>query len=113
MVLIPNSLVQAYERYRLIAVMLGRLRMSIKDCISAYLKISERIFQPKRDAFNKAGQVRDFLQANGKFDHRNLEAAIKEIITKQCEKSEDELLKDPDPRCKVYVLRRARSVTLH
>ncbi|KAL9118731.1 MAG: hypothetical protein Q9187_004721 [Circinaria calcarea] len=87
----------------LIAVMLGRLRMSIKDCESAYLKISERIFQPKRNALNKLGQAKDFLQANGRFDYRYLEAAIKEVLVDYCEKSEDELLKDPDPRCKVFV----------
>lgn len=92
---------------RLIAVMLGRLRMSIEDCESAYLKISERIFQPKRNAHDMVGRGKDFLQANGKFGSGNLEAAIKEIIVDHCEKPENELLQDPDPdpQCKVYVFR--------
>lgn len=30
---------------RLIAVMLGRLRMSVADCIASYLKLSERVFR--------------------------------------------------------------------
>jgi hypothetical protein len=33
---------------RLVAIMLGRLRMSINDCIDAYLSLSDRVFQKNR-----------------------------------------------------------------
>jgi hypothetical protein len=86
---------------RLIAIMLGRLRMSIDGCRKAYLKLSERIFCPKRRATNLFGQATDFLLANGRFDCQELEAIIKEVIVEDCRLEEDILLQEPDPCCKV------------
>jgi hypothetical protein len=83
--------------------MLGRLRMSLDDCIEAYLKLSQTIFQPRRSAVNYAGKAQDFLQANGTFDHGALEKAIKEVIRSRVANAEDTLLKDPDPVCKACV----------
>src|SRR5277367_2576597 len=34
--------------YSLIAIMLGRLRMTIDDCIYAYISLSDRVFQKWR-----------------------------------------------------------------
>lgn len=83
----------------LLAVMLGRLRMTLADCQAAYLQLSERIFNPRRHKLNFAGQAKDFLLANGRFDSDELEAAIKEILVDRC--SVDELLQENDPKCKV------------
>jgi hypothetical protein len=84
--------------------MLGRLRMTIDECEAAYLRLSERIFDPKRSKVNVIGRGIDFLQANGKFDAKALEDAIKETIRDKG-LQEDELLQDPDfdPPCRVYV----------
>jgi hypothetical protein len=77
--------------------MLGRLKMSIDECISAYLRLSERVFQKKRHRVSIKGQIQ------GRFDSDELERAAKEIITKQG-LQEDALLKDkPDAACKVEV----------
>ncbi|KAF2186398.1 FabD/lysophospholipase-like protein [Zopfia rhizophila CBS 207.26] len=84
----------------IIAIMLGRLRMSLDECEDAYLKLSKRIFQPKR-RFAKAAKAADYLQANGRFDSKKLEEVIKEYIASKTD--EDALLKDTDPQCKVFV----------
>lgn len=81
--------------------MLGRLRMTLGECEDAYLKLSKRIFQPKRGRFNKPMQIVDFLNADGKFDSKVLEDAIKEVIRGRGV-DEDVLLKDPESACKVY-----------
>jgi hypothetical protein len=82
--------------------MLGRLRMSIDQCQEAYLRLFERIFNPRRAAYNALGRAKDFLQADGRFDSRELEDSIKEII-KGFGASEEALLQDADPQCKVCV----------
>ncbi|KAI9834433.1 MAG: hypothetical protein M1826_002587 [Phylliscum demangeonii] len=87
----------------LLAIMLGRLRMSLEECEAAYLQLSKDIFKPSRNSANIPGKVYDFLQANGKFDSQPLESNIRSIL-KAHEKPEDELLReDHEDACKVFV----------
>jgi hypothetical protein len=80
---------------RLIAIMLGRLRMSIDECIDAYLSISDRVFQIKRHR----STVKDEIQ--GRFDSHELERAVKKVIKAQG-LSEEALLKGvSENSCKV------------
>lgn len=82
-------------RTRLIAIMLGRLKMSIDECIDAYLQLSERIFKKKRHRVNVRGKIQ------GRFDSDELERAVKEVVKGQG-LPEDALLKDvADTSCKV------------
>jgi hypothetical protein len=74
--------------------------MTLNDCEDAYLNLSERIFNLKRSKFNPL-RSKDFLLANGKFDYKALEEAIKDIIVGNPRFDESALLKDPDPQCKV------------
>jgi len=67
--------------FRLIAIMLGPLRMTLCEYQAAYLKLPERIFNPRRPKLNTYGCAKDFLLADEKFDWRELEGAIKEIIS--------------------------------
>lgn len=84
------------EVYRLIAIMLGRLKMSVEDCIAAYTSLSKSVFTKKRQSLSFLGKVQ------GKFDSAALEAAVQRIAVQQGY-SPDELLKDsPDANCKVY-----------
>lgn len=77
--------------------MLGRLRMSVTDCIVAYLKLSERVFRKTRHRVTVKGKVQ------GCFDSEELTRAIREVV-KQQGLTEDALLKDePNAACKVYV----------
>ncbi|KAF2678494.1 FabD/lysophospholipase-like protein [Lentithecium fluviatile CBS 122367] len=81
----------------LIAIMLGRLKMSIDECIDAYLQLSDRIFQKNGHRATVKGKIQ------GRFDSDELERAVKEVIKGQ-RLQEDALLKDsPDASCKVFV----------
>ncbi|KAJ9664647.1 hypothetical protein H2201_005161 [Coniosporium apollinis] len=81
----------------LIAIMLGRLRLSIDECIDAYLSLSDRVFRKKGHRVTVKGQIQ------GRFDSEELARAVKEIVKKQG-LQEDALLQDaPDASCKVFV----------
>ncbi|KAL3481009.1 FabD/lysophospholipase-like protein [Aspergillus californicus] len=88
----------------LIAIMLGHLRLSVDDCISAYLKISRSVFTRIRrfpisvGVRNKSGELR------GTFDSLMLEKAVKDTL-KEHDFDEEALLYDRNvsPGCKVFV----------
>jgi hypothetical protein len=83
--------------------MLGRLKMSITECIDEYLSISRRVFRKKKHRLTLKGNLQ------GRFDSEELKRAVKEVVVKQG-LPEDALLKDaPDAGCKVYVLQIAYS----
>lgn len=75
--------------------MLGRLQMSIKECIDAYVSLSDAIFQKKKHRLSLRGKTQ------GRFDHKELERCVKQIIAKTGRK-EDILLEDgSESKCKV------------
>ena len=75
--------------------MLGRLGMTVDECIDAYISLSDKIFQKQRHRVTMKGQVQ------GRFDSDVLERAIKEIVVGQG-LAEDALFKDaPEATCKV------------
>ena len=82
----------------LIAIMLGRMKMSVDDCIEAYTKLSDQVFRKTHfSPFRLTGKVR------GRFDSKALENAVKEYL-RECSLSEDCLLQHVDPgSCKVFV----------
>lgn len=83
----------------LIAVMLGRLRMSVADCIAAYLSLSKRVFCK----YKSRHRVTIKGKAQGRFDSEELARAVREVVAQQG-LAEDALLKDePDATCKVFV----------
>ncbi|KLU92430.1 hypothetical protein MAPG_11376, partial [Magnaporthiopsis poae ATCC 64411] len=61
----------------IIAIMLGRLGMSVDECIRAYRKVAERAFTPKITAFLPASP-------SGAFSAKALEAAIRDTIKEHC-----------------------------
>ena len=67
----------------IIALMLGRLRMSVSECITAYISMSEKVF----------GQPQNFTHRE-KFDPQALEEAIKTIVRRKVG-NQDALLQDP------------------
>ncbi|KAI9733092.1 MAG: hypothetical protein M1834_003639 [Cirrosporium novae-zelandiae] len=71
----------------LIAIMLGRLKMDIDECIKAYTSLSDMTFK---------GNIQ------GRFHSKELVQAVKGILREK-NLSEDALLKDPDGTCKVFV----------
>jgi hypothetical protein len=82
--------------------MLGRLKMSVPDCITAYLSLSDRVFRKTRHRVTVKGRVQ------GRFDAEELAWAVKEVV-KQPGLQEDALLKDAsEAHCKVYARRVSR-----
>jgi hypothetical protein len=80
---------------RLIAIMLGRLKMSIDEAIDAYLSLSSQVFEKKAHRVTIKGKLQ------GRFDSKELEKVVKEIVEKHGLEAEA-LLKDaPDAACKV------------
>ncbi|CAE6414309.1 unnamed protein product [Rhizoctonia solani] len=63
----------------LIAIMLGRLRMSVSDAIKAYVSLSEKIFSEHKHRWQE-----------GKFKATLLEEAIKDIVSKYSENRDAE-----------------------
>ncbi|KAI3332970.1 FabD/lysophospholipase-like protein [Ustulina deusta] len=80
----------------LIAIMLGRLGMTVDECIEAYVSLSDRVFEKKSHRVKINGKLQ------GRYDKTELERAIKEILIKRG-LPEDALLKDVDAACKVFV----------
>jgi hypothetical protein len=79
----------------LIAIMLGRLKMSVADCITAYLSLSDRVFRKTRHQVAVKGQVQ------GRFDAEELAQAVMEVVVQQGLQA-DALLRDrPEVACKV------------
>ena len=70
--------------------------MSIRDCIDAYIRLSDKIFEKIHHS-----PVSWKLRVQGRFDHEALETAIKDVII-SAGLQEDALLKDDRPdSCKV------------
>jgi len=79
---------------RLIAIMLGRLQMTVDECIDAYLELSDQAFGKWRVPLTWTGKV------CGRFDSGALESVIKQIIHAKG-LAEDALFEDEQARCKV------------
>lgn len=84
-------------QHSLIAIMLGRLEMTVDECIEAYGSAMGGVFRKTSRGISLKGKVQ------GRFDTRELEKKIKEFIkSKGCE---DQTLytEDGSTKCKVFV----------
>lgn len=76
--------------------MLGRLRMSVEECIEAYIKLSERVFQQKH-----VSPVTIKGKMKARYSSEELQNAVQEVIQERG-LDKDALLKDTTPQaCKV------------
>jgi len=76
--------------------MLGRLEMSIAECIDAYIYLSGRVFQSGWWHWPVDWRFRP----TPRFSSAELEMAIKHII-KYCDEDADALLIQENPQCKM------------
>ena len=85
---------------RIIAIMLGRLHMSVEECIAAYVELSNNVFQKKHYL---PVHINGKLKA--RFDSTELEKAVRSTVkTQDPGGTEEALLKDPNgsqSQCKV------------
>ncbi|KAJ5771711.1 FabD/lysophospholipase-like protein [Penicillium odoratum] len=61
----------------IIAILLGRLGLTVDECITAYRKVAKKAFTPKRTSFLPAAP-------KGAFSEKSLEDAMKEIVREYC-----------------------------
>ncbi|KFY54352.1 hypothetical protein V497_07790 [Pseudogymnoascus sp. VKM F-4516 (FW-969)] len=89
----------------IIAIMLGRLRMPISECVEAYKELSRAIFTPNHPPESPIEEV-EYLNGEGKFDSEAFEKAIKTQIqnSKVANDNDQILLQDTKSPCKVCVL---------
>jgi len=82
----------------LIAIMLGRLRMNVDECITEYKKLSTRVFTKIHHRINWKGDVQ------GRFDHEALVLGVQELLVSRG-LDKDLLLKDAAgaSACKTFV----------
>lgn len=67
--------------YSIIAIMLGRLGMTVAECIRAYKEVAQQAFTPKRTTIFPASPA-------GAYSAKALESAIKKTVRKFCAASE-------------------------
>ncbi|KAK2879471.1 hypothetical protein FQN49_000855 [Arthroderma sp. PD_2] len=65
----------------IIAIMLGRLGMTVDQCIRAYKRVAQQAFTPKWSSFLP-------VRASGVFSAKALEAAIKKMVREYCVEAE-------------------------
>ncbi|KAH7304220.1 acyl transferase/acyl hydrolase/lysophospholipase [Rhexocercosporidium sp. MPI-PUGE-AT-0058] len=70
----------------LIAIMLGRLHMSVDECLAAYRKLSDEVFQAKHYAAAPWWTFPWNWELKGRFDTEALERAIKSLVVEQLRK---------------------------
>jgi len=80
--------------------MLGRLQMSIDQCIQVYSKMSEDIFTAK---IRILGKKVDALRGKPWFDAAKLEVALRKVTKTHCGDETASLINSTDinPKCKV------------
>jgi hypothetical protein len=82
---------------RIIAIMLGRLRMDVQTCIDKYIELSSAAFIPKR---HKASllRLRDKWEVKGKYAAERLVKEIRQTVQDNTQDNDPETkLFDPDP----------------
>jgi hypothetical protein len=75
--------------------MLGRLEMSIDNCIGYYLEIMDRVFRPTQHRISVKGKFQ------GRYDTEELKHCIKDIIAHQGIDSNERFRVEGYDRCKV------------
>src|ERR1700760_999716 len=88
---------------RLIAVMLGRLRMSVNDCIAEYKALCETVFGHRRLASIKG----PFPWPRDKYDDRALQKAIDDVVMRRLSSNQRQVggvnFNSPPGLCKTCV----------
>ncbi|KAK3995228.1 acyl transferase/acyl hydrolase/lysophospholipase [Cladorrhinum sp. PSN332] len=85
-----------------IAIMLGRLRMSIADCLKQYGDFMKIVFNPKDGKWNKGKRI---WNTGAQWDPNVLERVIKQLVREQTHQDPEQvLLMDEQNPCKVFVM---------
>lgn len=83
----------------LLAIMLGRLEMDVRSCITAYLNLAQEVFQ--RRNINIFARAAAAWRLEEKFDSKILEECIKRVVKQATGDKDAPLKRENDPRCRV------------
>lgn len=86
----------------IIAIMLGRLRMTVDECIDCYSDLMDQVFSRVHTKPMKLNLRNSSLETQSRFDTRALEAAIKRVVGQRTGDS-NELMMENNPQCKTLV----------
>ncbi|RDW65713.1 uncharacterized protein DSM5745_09452 [Aspergillus mulundensis] len=87
----------------LLAIMLGRLKMDIDQCIVGYPRLCRHIFaRRKRLSLTEMSHI-SIKRRRAKYDGKKLAAALKGILRELGHEDRDILLQDVDLSCRVFV----------
>ncbi|KAF5368755.1 hypothetical protein D9757_010417 [Collybiopsis confluens] len=86
----------------LIALMLGRLHMSIEECETEYDIISEKVFGKKGLIINDEDKA--FLTGSSLYEAKYLEDEFKRLVQRKLGDADAPLFESDDPGCKVFVM---------
>ena len=76
------------DRRRLIALLLGRLRMTIDKAIACYISLTEKVFSSTQ------------IGSDGKFSSKALEDALKKIMDEECGNPAERIMDNYPSACK-------------
>jgi hypothetical protein len=82
--------------------MLGRLHMTIDECIAEYEEVGKKIFG-RRPPFGQCGKLVKGLAGLPFYDIRDLQEEIKKVLDERNIPRNEALLEEGTPQCKVYV----------
>lgn len=88
------------DNLRLIAIMLGRLRMTIPECIEIFKHISKSVFGDNPGIFRRLVKQ---IAGRPFFNAQALEKAIKDLLTARGIDLDTLFKESDDPKCKVSV----------
>lgn len=87
---------------RIMAIMLGRLRMDVQTCIDKYIELSSAAFAPKRSKVAFFSKLKDKWEVNGAYRADVLVKEMRQAVQDNLEDKDPEArLFDPNPACKV------------
>ncbi|KAL2817988.1 acyl transferase/acyl hydrolase/lysophospholipase [Aspergillus cavernicola] len=88
----------------LLAIMLGRLKMDIDQCITGYTRLCKHVFsRKKRLSLTGMGSMSNRSKSKSKHEGKRLEFALKSILRELGHEDKDMLLQDVDLSCRVFV----------
>ena len=91
----------------LIAILLGRLRLTTKQAIDEYLRLSKRIFEEEKGHSVLGTVLRVSKKGEARFSAQKLKDAIKEVVKKYSGDSEASMYEEPSEQqraCHAFVL---------
>ncbi|KAL4880540.1 acyl transferase/acyl hydrolase/lysophospholipase [Aspergillus karnatakaensis] len=87
----------------LLAIMLGRLKMDIDQCITGYSRLCKHLFNRKKRLSLTGMSSVTKRKSKSKHDSKRLEFALKSILRELGHEDREILLQDVDLSCRVFV----------